>query len=164
MSKLLPDNLKYFNISKNWKVLGPIYESPEIVELAFTEMNAYIEARAEQHGFKYKEDRRCHYPRWFDSCDWRFDRKGRPPIFDKWICHSACHWTANINAEVIMKAQPTKNWRVINSSYHSTVWDGKNTIYDTNFYGLKIPIEDVVEGINNSDDLEMWEVGFIPYH
>ena len=161
------ENIKrYFPISKHWKKLKPIYFSPEVKETTIIEMNCNRKNKAKIHNFNFnfKEDLVFHPPIYYDSCDWRFNRKGRPPSFDEWICHGACHWIANINAEVAMKAFPNKEWRVINSEFHSTVWDGKETIYDTNFLGLGIPIKETVEGMLNSDDLIIHEPGYIPYN
>ena len=160
----LPNNLKYFDVSRYWKILNPIYESNLIKEIALYEMNCHRENISKIHNFAFKETESFEYPKRFDSCDWRFSRKGRPPLFDNWICHAACHWIANINAAVVMEAFPVRAWRVINSDYHSTVWDGKSTIYDTNFYGLKIPIEDVIKGINQDPNLYIHEVGYIPFN
>ncbi len=161
----LPSNLRYFNVSRYWKSkLNPIYESDAVKEIALHEMNRYIENKADKYNFTFKERKSFEYPIYFDSCDWRWGRIGRPPLYDNWICHAACHWIANINATVIMQAFPDRDWRVINSIYHSTVWDGKDTIYDTNFYGLKIPIHDVRDGINNDPELFIHPIGHIPYN
>ena len=164
IAPVLPSNLKYFDISRHWKTLNPIYESPEIRELALYEMNCYRECQALNYGIKFKEIKEFRYPGYFDSCDWRCDRRGRPPLYDNWICHSACHWIANINMAVVKKAFPNREWRVINSYFHSTVFDGDRTIYDTNLKGMNISIQMVIDWINNDPSSEIHPVGLIPYN
>ena len=104
----LSNNLKYLNVSRYWKILNPIYESNKIKKLALYEMNCYRENACKVHNLTFNAAQSFQYPKHFDSCDWRFSRKGRPPIFDNWICHAACHWIANINVAVVMEAFPDR--------------------------------------------------------
>jgi len=129
----LPKNLKYYNISRNWKDLKPVYYSEPISKVCFREMNEYSKVR----NWALNTDKSRFLPIEFDSCDWRCERKDRPPAFDDFICHAACHWIVNINLAVVKIAQPATPWRVVHSEGHSTLWDGNKTLFDTNFLGLR---------------------------
>ena len=164
MINKLPKYLKYFDISRHWKKLKPIYESEEIKEIALYEMNCFLEAKNLSYNLPFNEVKEFQYPQYFDSCDWRTRRIGRPPVFDDWVCHSACHWVVNINAAVVMEAFPNIDWRVVNSSSHSTVWDGMKTVYDPNYLGLHIPIETLIKSINKDPDLYIHDTDRIPFN
>src|SRR5262249_45488771 len=79
-------------------------------------------------------------PAAYDSCDWRFmpGRRGPYPPFWEYVCHSACHWLVNLNLFLAMEVQPSKPWRIVSSSRHSTVWDGESTLWDANYLALGV--------------------------
>ena len=41
-----------------------------------------------------------------------------------------------------MLAEPDRQWRIITSDYHSTVWDGRNTLFEFNWQAFGEPPED----------------------
>ena len=39
---------------------------------------------------------------------------------------------------IAQKAKPTEKWRILQSDLHSTVWNGKDLLFDANFLAKKI--------------------------
>lgn len=108
----------------------------------------YAEQRADQNGYKYKYDPdRDRLPMHFDSCDWRFGKRGPNPHFWDYVCHSACHWLVDTCLYVAMTAYPKVLWRIVsydhdkNGGSHSTVWNGdceNPVLFDANFLALGV--------------------------
>jgi hypothetical protein len=44
----------------------------------------------------------------------------------------------NFNLRLAMLVEPDRQWRILTSRMHSTVWDGKSTLFDFNFQALGI--------------------------
>jgi hypothetical protein len=78
------------------------------------------------------------YPERFESCDWRLNHCGRQPRFWRYVKHAACHWLVNPALRLAMLAVPGRNWRIVTSDKHSTVWDGEHTLFDLQFLALGV--------------------------
>lgn len=130
----------YFPIQQYWWKLRSIYQSEECRKIWHPCMEQYMRWRGFQNGFKHTPKPDAPSPSWYDSCDWRFDRPGRKPAFWDYVCHSACHWVADMNLFVAMQAFPKDAWRIITSEEHSTVWNGEPepVLFDTNFLALGV--------------------------
>lgn len=163
-----PQSLSYFPIQKRWRRVGPIYRSDEAREVWLWEMVAFDEARCEERGldFKLPNEEEIDFPRYFDSCDWRFcrDKPGPTPEFWNYACHSACHWTANLSLFVAQKAEPKRPWRLVSSNAHTTCWDGSEMLWDTNFMALGVPPNEAWELANDQPDSKHLEVGKFMWH
>jgi hypothetical protein len=55
------------------------------------------------------------------------------------VKHSACHWLVNFNLRLAELVMPKREWHIVTSDKHSTVWDGISTLFDLNFHALGIP-------------------------
>jgi hypothetical protein len=55
-----------------------------------------------------------------------------------YVKHAACHWLVNFALELAQHVEPNRAWRIITSQEHSTVWDGKDTLFDFNFLALGV--------------------------
>jgi hypothetical protein len=84
------------------------------------------------------------YPADYESCDWRYSnpRRGRPPAFWRYVKHGACHWLVNAALRLAMLTDPNRQWRVVTSDKHSTVWDGDDTLFDLQFSALGVGPEE----------------------
>ena len=130
-------------------------------------MLAFDAARCEERGFEFKPPKNePPAPSWFDSCDWRYFRSkpGPAPEFWDYACHGACHWTANLSLWVALIAEPKRPWRIVTSQKHSTVWDGAETLWDTNFAALGVSPKEAWELANNQPDSEQLEPGIFALH
>lgn len=81
------------------------------------------------------------YPDEFESCDWQFGHRGPYPRFWRYVKHAACHWLVNFALRLAMLAVPTRPWRIVSSQKHSTVWDGRATLFDLQYSALGVPPE-----------------------
>jgi hypothetical protein len=132
--------MKYYPIQKNWRKAKDIYSSPEAKAIWYPDMILFKEMKAEETGVKqwYPTDSPELTPSDFESCYWRYGRKGRQPAFWKYVCHAACHHLVGLGLYAATIVEPNQNWRVIGNEYHSTVWDGEDTLWDLNFTALGI--------------------------
>lgn len=131
----------YFDIQKAWRRIGPLFRSPEAESIWRPCMREYAEQRAESYGGKYQERFTNTLPSHYDSCDWRFERRGRAPGFWDFVCHSACHWVVDLCLYVAKTKFPQIAWRITTSQKHSTVWDGDRKqplLFDVNFLALDV--------------------------
>jgi len=137
--------MKYYPIQKNWRKAKDIYSSAEAKAIWCPDMILYMEMRAEDTGVKqwYPADSPELTPSDFDSCDWRYEgmgrgRKGPQPAFWKYVCHAACHYLVDLGLYAATTVEPNRDWRVIGNEYHSTVWDGEDTLWDLNYTALGV--------------------------
>src|SRR3954465_1903387 len=98
-------NLVYYPIQKRWSKIGPIFHSKECEKVWRSNMVEYLEQRASENGYKYVA-RSFAFPSDCDSCDWRYNRKGKHPAYFNFVCHSACHWLVDMCLFVAMKVHP----------------------------------------------------------
>ena len=52
---------------------------------------------------------------------------------------NACHWLVNANLKLAEFAEPNREWRILTSQTHSTVWDGELTLFDMNYCAFGEP-------------------------
>ena len=160
--------MNYFPIQQNWRRLGPIYRSEEATAIWYPELLAYQATRMEDLNvtYAYPEFTPSLRPSSFDSCDWRWNRRkpGPHPHFWDYVCHAACHWTANLNLFVAMEANPERPWRIVQSDLHSTIWDGDSTLWDAQFLALGVTPEEAWERAAEQSDSEIAEVGEYRLH
>lgn len=142
--------MKYYDVKKNWRKLKPIAESAEAKSILNNDFNRYTMGRWNEH---FPMDK---YPRDFEGCDWDAERVGRRPEYFKYVKHAACHWLVNFNLYVISKAEPKRDWVIVTSEKHSTVWDGDDTLYDLNFLALGI---DPKEAFQLASEGEIFDIG-----
>ena len=81
-------------------------------------------------------------PHNFESCFWEPLHYSNWPRFWDYVKHSACHWLVNFNLRLVTLAEPKRRWRILTSDLHSTVWDGRNTLFDLNFLALGVSPEE----------------------
>ncbi len=127
--------MRYYDIPRNWtKRIAP--------HLGDEKLNAVLVR--DFHKFTYgrwgKPFGPGDFPRNFESCDWDRDYFGkRQPRYWMYVKHSACHWLVNFNLRLAQLVDPKREWRIITSRDHSTVWDGKDTLFEFNFLAFGLP-------------------------
>ena len=149
--------MDYYPLQSRWQRLKHFYRSQEARELWFPSMEAY----GAHHIYKwdFREQERYKLPCDYDRCDWRWGRRGRRPHFHDFICSGACHWLASLSLWAAYTADPWRDWRIVSSELHSTVWDGDKTIFDTNFIGLEVPVEECWAMAGQQASTEILEPG-----
>ena len=88
------------------------------------------------------------FPRNLESSAWDHRKRGRKPLFWKYIKHSACHFIVNTILEFAIRVDSKIEWCIITSSKHSAVWDGDATIMDFNYFGMGVPVETAWESLH----------------
>jgi hypothetical protein len=126
----------YYDPVKNWRRIKPHIYDPKVRQQLHDDFSKYIEGRYGRFGVKYDPEKR-EWPLDYESVDWWMDRgRGRPPAFHKFVKHGACHWLVNTGLMLAQRAVPQRTWRIVTSDFHSTVWDGEDTLFDFNYTAL----------------------------
>lgn len=133
------DFMRYYDIQRNWRRIRPHLANPKVAEALVRDFNKFTFGRWKQ---KFLPGM---VPAEFESCDWRFGRRGRHPAYWDYVKHSACHWLVNFNLELAQASLPDRVWRILTSDKHSTVWDGDVTVFDLNFMALQVSPRDCVK-------------------
>jgi hypothetical protein len=128
--------MKYYDLRRNWKKVERHISNPRVADVLVRDFNRFTYGRCRQR-FTAGQ-----YPFDFESCDWWISHRGRQPRFWKYVKHAACHWTANWALGLAQLVRPDRPWRIITSNKHSTVWDGKDTLFDFNFLALGVTPEE----------------------
>jgi hypothetical protein len=125
--------MRYYDVVRNWgRKIKPHLSDPEVQAVLVRDFNRFTFGR---WGREFKAGMK---PRDFESCDWEWDRRGRHPEYWGFVKHSACHWVVNFNLKLAERAEPKTLWRIVSSRKHSTVWDGKETLFDMQFLALEV--------------------------
>lgn len=123
--------VRYYDPVRNWRRIEP--HLPVAEPVLVRDFNRFTFGRWR------KPFTVGHYPAQFESCDWRWERRGRHPRFWRYVKHSACHWLVNHGLVLAQSVMPERPWRIVTSDRHSTVWDGDATLFDLNFVALQVP-------------------------
>ncbi len=144
---ILMENAKFFPIGRKWKLLRSIYYSEHAASIWQPCMKEYCESRSKHHKYEYTHKNHPS-PAYYDSCDWRCERRGKAPEFWEFVCHSACHWLVDLNLFVAKTFDPITPWSIITGKRHSTVWNKSKEnpiLFDANFLALKVCATDAME-------------------
>ena len=125
------DSIKFYPVAKNWssKICHHL-DNTYLQKVLVSDFNKYTTGRWG------KRFRRGDYPGDFESCDWRWSVRGRHPRYFQYVKHAACHWLVNFNLTLAELVEPKKEWRIVTSNAHSTVWDGELSLFDLNGMAL----------------------------
>jgi len=140
--------MKYYPIVKNWHKIRKHLNNKELNNILNKDFNKFTYRRRKQ---KFPSQR-GRYPGDFESCDWDIGR--RLPEVAKYVKHSACHWLVNFNLKMAQLVKPNKNWRIVTSQEHLTVWGGQNTLFDFNFLIMEISPNESFR-IANKDNIQL---------
>lgn len=143
--------MKYYPISKKWSKIKKHLDNKEFNDILVSDFNKFTYGRWKQvfkHGM---------FPFDFESCDWHCEKKGRRPEFWKYVKHAAAFWLVNSNLKLAMLTESTKDWQIVVSEKHATVWDGEETLFDMNFTALGVDPDECFELAYT--DGELLEIG-----
>jgi hypothetical protein len=125
--------LRYYDLKRNWtKKVEPHLGDAELNRVLVTNFNKFTYGR---WGIEFKPGE---FPRQHETCLWDFDHRGPEPRYWRYVKHAACHWLVNFHLRLAMLVMPKRPWRIIRSNNHSTVWDGKETLFDFNYQALEV--------------------------
>jgi hypothetical protein len=147
--------MRYYPVIKNWnRKIRPHLENPEVQRVLVRDFNKYTMG---QLGLRF---RRGQLPREFGNRDWLkcFSGRRRPQYVD-YVSEGACHWLVNFNLKLAQLAEPTRPWRILTSSKHSTVWDGDSTLFDPQFLALGVDAATSFQIAQEGPEAIEWNVG-----
>ena len=121
---------RYYDFKKNWGKVKPHLCDPLLNYILVHEVNKFTR---EEFGKPYTHGK---YPVDFDSQWWRNTHKGRTIRFHpymNYVLEGASHRLVNFTLRLAMLVEPDREWRIVTSEEHSTVWDGRDTLFEFNF-------------------------------
>jgi len=124
--------MQYYDLQRNWRRIRPHLTDPTVASVLVRDFNKFTFGRWE-HEFLPGM-----VPHEFETCDWWCSHRGRLPAYWQYVKHAACHWLVNFNLELAQASVRGREWRIVSSRNHSTVWDGDVTLFDPNFQALKV--------------------------
>jgi hypothetical protein len=137
---IAPPGIRYYDARRHWtKKIVPHLGNKKLTEILVRDFNKFTFGRWR------KPFRHGDLPCQFESCSWRLEHRRPYPRFWAYVKHAACHWLVNFNLKLVSLAEPDRLWRIITSDRHSTVWDGKRTLFDLNFLALGVSPQECFE-------------------
>ena len=127
-----PKHMKYYDLKKNWRHVKRHLADKELNDILDADFNKYT------FGLWKMKFTSSDFPSDFETTDWYSEHKGRRPAFWTYVKAHACHWLVNFTLRLAMLVEPRREWRIITSVEHSTVWDGENTIFDFNWQAFGV--------------------------
>jgi hypothetical protein len=132
--------MRYYDVKRHWiKRIEPHLADEELNEVLVRDFNRYTMGRWNQPFTKGQ------YPEEFESCDWAWEHRRPWPPYWRYVKHAACHWLVNFALRLANLSVPRRTWQIVTSQMHSTVWDGKHTLFDLNFQALGVTSEECWE-------------------
>ena len=125
-----PKGIEYYPFTNKWHRIRPHLTNPEFRAILERDFNKYTTGRWSQ---TFGPDQ---LPGDFDCGDWipiQRALRRRFPAYWSYVVLNACHWLVNANLKLAEFAEPNRQWRILTSQTHSTVWDGKLTLFDMNY-------------------------------
>ena len=137
-------------MTKAWRKLKPIFESPDISNFWRGQLWDMLEETAINYKFLPRLDSILNdtlsRPKDLDSCDWRCDLVGRQPKWHDYVIHGGSHYMAPVNLEVITRLEPGEDWCLLKSWAHSACWNRRrNLLFDPQFNAIGIPAQDAFD-------------------
>ncbi len=133
---------KHYGFQRRWRRVRPHLYDAHAVRILERDLGRFVEGKFGKYGHKFKPS---DLPTKHDNCDWRCSRRGRPAKWWDWSCHGACHWLVNFNRRLAELAEPRRSWLIVSSDEHSTVWDGRETLFDINMEAFGVSADEVWE-------------------
>jgi hypothetical protein len=129
--------LRYYDLQRHWtKRIVPHLANKKLNRVLVRDFNEFTLGNS---GERFRPGQ---FPREFETCDWSWDHRGREPRFWMYVKRNACHWLVNFNLRLAQLVEPDREWRIVNSLRHSTVWDGDRTLFDFNSLALGIDADE----------------------
>jgi hypothetical protein len=98
-----------------------------------------------------------HYELWLN-----YDR-GILPKYCDYVKGGWCHNSVNMCMEVLnqhnLRTRDKRDWRIVTSPKHSTIWDGHNTLFDLQYLAFGFPVEQAYEEAFIDEESKILPVG-----
>jgi hypothetical protein len=147
--------LQYYDLVTNWSKIEPHLGEEELNRILVRDFNIYSLARTGETFTAGMFPQQLHeewLQRQKDLYDESWDpREGDPQPHWKYVKGQSCHWIANFTLRLAMLVEPQREWRILSGDKHSTVWDGKDTIFDFNYFTNGVPVDECFENASEGD-------------
>jgi hypothetical protein len=154
--------MRYYDLKRYWDRVGPHLGDKEVSAVLVRDFNKFTYGRWRM---PFKKGMA---PREFETCYWDDGHRGPEPRFWKYVKHAACHWLANFGLRLAERAAPKRAWRVLTSDLHSTVWDGKDVLFDFTYQAMGISARDCYRAASKGGQQlapgELLEVGYARHY
>lgn len=147
--------MKYYDIKKNWQKIKKHIHNKEVQKILSKDFNKFI------WGSYRKRFEKGMVPGQFCDYNWRCRQKTKCPEYFDWLCLGACFWLVNFNLKLAQLTEPTLEWRILSGEDHSTVWDGKSTLFDLNCFAMRAPAKQTFKKANGKE-LPVGELAKVP--
>jgi hypothetical protein len=132
--QVAPKDIKYYDIKRNWtQKIVPHLDDNELNDVLKRDFSLYTRGH---WGHEFHDDE---LPEEYETCYWDEGHRGPRPRYWMYTKQGACHWLANFFLRLAILSFPRHDWRIITSDFHSTVWDGKNFLFDFNYMRIGVP-------------------------
>jgi hypothetical protein len=136
----VPAKIRYYDLRRHWtKRIMPHLADKELNAILVRDFNRYTFGRWQ------KQFRPGDLPCEFETLDWDERDRGPDPRFWAYVAAHASYWLVNFTLRLATLAEPKHSWRILTSDRHSTVWDGKRTLFDFKFLALGISATECFE-------------------
>jgi hypothetical protein len=132
--------LRYYDLKKNWRKVKRHLKDPILNEILVEDFNKFtlgLWNETFEHG---------QLPSDFERRQWWSIRSDEPKFrfcgYIRYVKVGACHWVVNFALRLATLVEPTREWRIITSDDHSTVWDGRGTLFEFNFQAFGVSPEE----------------------
>jgi hypothetical protein len=155
---------RYYDLKKNWRKVKRHLSDPTLNDILVEDFNKFTFGRWN------KPFRHGDYPAQFESCQWWPDSYDDPKFrfcaYMRYVKHGACHWLVNFALRLAMLVEPNREWRIITSDDHSTVWDGHDTLFEFNWQAFGIPAAECFDAAYDEELAhgEYLETDFVPHY
>ena len=131
---------RYYDLKKNWRKVKRHLSDPVLNDILVEDFNKLTLGRWNE---PFSEDQ---YPANFEDYEWWLNRFDDPKFkfcpYMRYVKHAASHWLVNFALRLAMLVEPNREWRIITSDHHNTVWDGHDTLFDFNWQAFGVPAEE----------------------
>jgi hypothetical protein len=139
-------HMRYYNFSRHWTMrIEPHLADKELTKILVKDFNKFTRSGPRRETFA-QGDLPCD----FEKVSWERQRRGRPGRYWRYVTSGACHWLVNFNLKLAMLSEPKHLWRIVTSQKHSTVWNGKDLLFDMNFCAFRVEPNKTWELANNN--------------
>lgn len=139
--RLLPagidlDRIRYYDLRRYWtKRVVPHLGDRKLNAILYRDFRKFTRGRF----------RPGDLPIMFEQLDFLVGVPGPLPRFRDYVAHGSCHWIVNFAIRLACLAEPDRPWRILTSGLHSSVWDGKRTLFEFNYLVYGIPARECFE-------------------
>jgi hypothetical protein len=147
------EGMRHYDFKRHWtKKVMPHLGDKKLNDVLFRDLNQYTWGRWR------KQSLRGTLPAQYVNIpwgEWQSRRRGPVPRLMQYVVMGACHWLVNFHLRLAQLVLPDRPWRILKGEHHSTVWDGKDMVFDLTQAALGIPAQETYDLARKDDHVEL---------